>query len=175
LTGGYLPLAATLATDEIYAAFLAEPSEGKTFFHGHTYTGNPLGCAAALASLRLFDERHVLENVRSNARRIESRLTPLHESPFVGDVRQKGIMVGIELVQDRKTATPFPAECRMGHQVTLAARKRGVILRPLGDVVVLMPAPAMPADLIDRLCDVAIDSIREVTERTTLRGAVAAN
>ena len=175
LTGGYLPLAATLATDEIYAAFLAEPSAGKTFFHGHTYTGNPLGCAAALASLQLFDERHVLENVRTNARRMESRLAPLRESPFVGDVRQKGIMVGLELVQDRDTATPFPEQYRMGHQVALAARKRGVILRPLGDVVVLMPAPGMPADLIDHLCKVAIDSIHEATERKILGRAVDAS
>jgi adenosylmethionine-8-amino-7-oxononanoate aminotransferase len=163
LTGGYLPLAATLATDEIYEAFLAEPSEGKTFFHGHTYTGNPLGCAAALASLRLFDERHVLQNVRTNARRIAARLEVLGDNPCVGEVRQKGVMVGIELVRDRKTAEPFSPSRRIGHQVTLAARKRGVILRPLGDVVVLMPAPAMPAELADRLCDVAIESIREVT------------
>jgi adenosylmethionine-8-amino-7-oxononanoate aminotransferase len=162
LTGGYLPLAATLATDEIYAAFLAEPSEGKTFFHGHTYTGNPLACAAALASLRLFDERYVLDNVRSNAERIAARLGVLRDSPFVGEVRQKGVMVGIELVHDRKNGAPFPAARRMGHQVTLAARRRGVILRPLGDVVVLMPAPAMPAELVDRLCDVAIESIHEV-------------
>jgi adenosylmethionine---8-amino-7-oxononanoate aminotransferase len=163
LTGGYLPLAATLATDEIYEAFLAEPSEGKTFFHGHTYTGNPLGCAAALASLRLFDKRRVLDNVRTNTRRIAGRLEAFADDPHVGDVRQKGVMVGIELVRDRKTAEPFPPAQRMGHQVTLAARKRGVILRPLGDVVVLMPAPAMPVELVDRLCDVAIESIREVT------------
>jgi adenosylmethionine-8-amino-7-oxononanoate aminotransferase len=163
LTGGYLPLAATLATDAIFDAFLAEPSEGKTFFHGHTYTGNPLGCAAALASLRLFDERHVLHNVRTNAGRIAARLEALTDNPSVGEVRQKGVMVGIELVRDRKTAEPFPPAQRMGHQVTLAARKRGVILRPLGDVVVLMPAPAMPGELVDRLCDVAIESIREVT------------
>jgi len=163
LTGGYLPLAATLATDDIYEAFLAEPSEGKTFFHGHTYTGNPLGCAAALASLRLFDDRRVLDNVRANAQRIAGRLEVLADDPHVGDVRQKGVMVGIELVRDRKTAEAFPATRRMGHQVTLAARKRGVILRPLGDVVVLMPAPAMPSELVDRLCDVAIESIREVT------------
>jgi adenosylmethionine---8-amino-7-oxononanoate aminotransferase len=165
LTGGYLPLAATLATDEIYEAFLGDPSEGKTFFHGHTYTGNPLGCAAALASLRLIDERHVLDKVRTNARRIASRLEVLGNDPCVGEIRQKGAMVGIELVRDRETAEPFPAVRRMGHQVTLAARKRGVILRPLGDVVVLMPAPAMPGELVDRLCDVAIESIREVTER----------
>lgn len=163
LTGGYLPLAATLATDEIYDVFLGDPSEGKTFFHGHTYTGNPLGCAAALASLRLFDERHVLDNVRANARRIAARLEELSDDPCVGEIRQKGVMVGIELVRDRDTAEPFPAARRMGHQVTLAARKRGVILRPLGDVVVLMPAPAMPGELADRLCDVAIESIREVT------------
>jgi adenosylmethionine---8-amino-7-oxononanoate aminotransferase len=165
LTGGYLPLAATLATDEIYEAFLAEPSEGKTFFHGHTYTGNPLGCAAALASLRLFDERRVLDNVRANAQRIAARLEVLADDPHVGDVRQKGVMVGIELVLDRKTAEPLPPARRMGHQVTLAARKRGVILRPLGDVVVLMPAPSMPAALVNRLCEVAIESIREVTAK----------
>jgi adenosylmethionine---8-amino-7-oxononanoate aminotransferase len=163
LTGGYLPLAATLATDAIYDAFLAPPHEGKTFFHGHTYTGNPLACAAALASLRMFEERRVLDNVRANAERIRDRLRALKDSPVVGEIRQKGIMVGIELVCDRATAEPFPPERRMGHQVTLAARKRGVILRPLGDVVVLMPAPAMSGDLIDRLCDVAIESIEEAT------------
>ena len=163
ITGGYLPLAATLATDEIYNAFLGEPSEGKTFFHGHTYTGNPLGCAAALASLRLFNERRVLENVRSNTGRLQERLASLKDCPYVAEVRQKGVMVGIELVRDRETLAPFPAARRMGHQVTLAARKRGVIIRPLGDVVVLMPAPAMPAELIDQLCDVAIEAIREVT------------
>jgi adenosylmethionine-8-amino-7-oxononanoate aminotransferase len=162
LTGGYLPLAATLATDEIYDAFLAPPEEGKTFFHGHTYTGNALACAAALASLRLFEENKILENVRANSRRIEARLEALKESPFVGEIRQKGVMVGIELVRDRATAEPFPPALRMGHQVTLAARRRGVILRPLGDVVVLMPAPSMPAELVDRLCDAAIESVEEV-------------
>jgi adenosylmethionine-8-amino-7-oxononanoate aminotransferase len=161
LTGGYLPLAATLATDEIYNAFLAPAEEGKTFFHGHTYTGNALACAAALASLRLIDENQVVDNVRANAQRIEARLSAIKSSPIVGDIRQKGTMVGIELVRDRATAEPFPAARRMGHQVTLAARGRGVILRPLGDVVVLMPAPAMPVDLVDRLCDVAIESIEE--------------
>ncbi len=163
LTGGYLPLAATLATDEIYNAFLAPPHEGKTFFHGHTYTGNALACAAALASLQLLDDNRVLENVRANARRIAERLKAIQNSPFVGEVRQKGTMVGIELVRDRATAEPFPAALRLGHQVTLAARKRGVIIRPLGDVIVLMPAPAMPGELVERLCDVAIEAIHEAT------------
>jgi adenosylmethionine-8-amino-7-oxononanoate aminotransferase len=100
--------------------------------------------------------------VRANSRRIEARLEALKESPFVGEIRQKGVMVGIELVRDRATAEPFPPALRMGHQVTLAARRRGVILRPLGDVVVLMPAPSMPAELVDRLCDAAIESVEEV-------------
>jgi adenosylmethionine-8-amino-7-oxononanoate aminotransferase len=162
LTGGYLPVAATLCTDEIYEAFLGESSEGKTFYHGHTYTGNPLGCAAALVSLTLFDENHVLENVVKNTRRLENQLAALRDHPHVGEIRQKGIMVGIELVQTRSGNIPFPPELRMGHRVTLAARRRNVIIRPLGDVVVLMPAPAMPGELIDTLSDVAIQSIEEV-------------
>lgn len=163
LTGGYLPVAATLATDEIHDAFLGDPWESRTFFHGHTYTGNPLGCAAGLASLELFAENRVLENVQRNVERIAQALTPLTTHPHVAEVRQRGVMVGIELVRDRETLSPWPADLRMGHWVTLAARKRGVILRPLGDVVVLMPAPAMPGHLIDRLCAVAIESIDEAT------------
>lgn len=163
ITAGYLPLAATLATDEIYNAFLGEPSEGKTFYHGHTYTGNPLACAAALASLELFDKNRVLDNVRGNADRLAKRLAELREHPHVGEVRQKGIMVGIELVRDRDGNIPFPAAQRTGHLVTLAARKRGLVIRPLGDVVVLMPAPAMPAELIDTLCDAAFESIDDAT------------
>ena len=163
LTGGYLPLAATLTTDEIYEAFLGEPHEGRTFFHGHTYTGNPLGCAAATASLALFDRNDVLANGNRNAGRLAERLNELRDHPHVGEIRRKGIMVGIELVQNRDGNRPFPAERRTGHLVTLAARKRGVILRPLGDVVVLMPAPAMPVERIDQLCDAAFEAIDEAT------------
>ena len=182
LTGGYLPLAATLVTDEIYDAFLGDPWAGRTFYHGHTYTGNPLACAAALASLRLIDEHDVL----ANARRIEavlrrelaSLVTPLNEEPedlrpplrddqrsadaHIAEVRQKGTMVGIELVQDRKTLTPFPPERRISHQVTLACRQRGVILRNIGDVIVLMPAPAMPEELVVELCRVIREAIASV-------------
>jgi adenosylmethionine---8-amino-7-oxononanoate aminotransferase len=161
LTGGYLPLAATLTTDEIYDAFLGEPHEGRTFFHGHTYTGNPLGCAAALASLELFDRNDVLANVNHNAERLSRRLAELRDHPHVGEVRQKGIMVGIEIVRDRDKNLPFPPERRTGHRVTLAARRRGVVIRPLGDVVVLMPAPAMPGELIDALCDGVFGAIDE--------------
>ena len=161
LSGGYLPVAATLATDEIYNAFLGEPHEGKTFFHGHTYTGNPLGSAAALASLRLFDQNRLLENIAHNAEILRQKLAGLDNHPHVMEVRQKGVMVGIHLVQDRATRAAFPAEKRMGHLVTLAARRRGGVIRPLGDVVVLMPAPAMPGELINSLCDITLEAIDE--------------
>jgi adenosylmethionine-8-amino-7-oxononanoate aminotransferase len=163
ISGGYLPVAATLATDEIYDAFLGEPADGKTFYHGHTYTGNPLGCAASLASLKLFDENRVLDNVQKISQRMQTRLAELQSHPHVGEVRQKGIMVGVELVRDRDGNDPFPAASRVGHQVILAARRRGVMLRPLGDVIVLMPAPAMPVELVEQLCDAVIESIDEVT------------
>lgn len=161
ITGGYLPLSATLATSPIFNSFLGEPAEGRTFFHGHTYTGNPLACAAALASLDLFEQNSVLTNVNRLEQTLERCLAPLVDHPHVGEIRRKGIMVGIELVRDRATRASFAAERRTGHRVTLAARKRGVILRPLGDVVVLMPAPAMPAELLERICAVAIESIAE--------------
>jgi adenosylmethionine-8-amino-7-oxononanoate aminotransferase len=161
LTGGYLPMAATLTSDRIFEAFLGEPSELKTFFHGHTYTGNPLAAAAALASLRLFETHNVLHNAVLAAERLRTRLAELAQHPHVGEVRQKGVMVGIELVQDRDGNRPFPAERRAGHRVTRAARKRGLITRELGDVVVLMPAPAMPPELIDRLCDAAFEALDE--------------
>jgi adenosylmethionine-8-amino-7-oxononanoate aminotransferase len=163
ITGGYLPLAATLTTDAIYDAFLGDPAEGRTFFHGHTYTGNPLACAAALASLELFDRNNVLANAQTNAELLARELVPLREHPHVGEIRQKGIMVGIELVADRASQTPFPAARRTGHRVTLAARERGVVIRPLGDVVVLMPAPAMPHDLVGCLCDTASAAINAAT------------
>lgn len=166
ITGGYLPLAATMTTDEIFNAFLDEPAAGKTFYHGHTYTGNPLGCAAALASLRLFDINDVLGNVRTIGTRLHERLNQFAQHcRCVGEVRQRGTMIGIELVKDRDSKQPFSADIRLGQQITRAARRRGAFIRGLGDVVVLMPAPAMPVALIDRLCDIAFESIVEVTER----------
>ncbi|WP_298867580.1 adenosylmethionine--8-amino-7-oxononanoate transaminase [uncultured Gimesia sp.] len=161
ITGGYLPLAVTMTTDKIFSAFDAEPDEYKTFFHGHTYTGNPLACAAALATLKLFDTHQTLENVTKNTEILSKRLSELKDHPHVGEVRQQGVMVGIELVKERESNSSFPAEKRMGHQVTLMARKQGVIIRPLGDVVVLMPAPGMPGDLVHQLCDTVFTAIDE--------------
>lgn len=162
ITGGYLPLAATITTDEVYEAFLDEPAAGKTFFHGHTYTGNPLACAAALASLELFERTRVLDNVRELSALLARRLAELADHPHVGEVRQKGIMVGIELVRNRAGQTPFDASERVGHRVVLAARERGVVIRPLGDVSVLMPAPAMPPSLVDELCTATFAAIDDV-------------
>ena len=162
LTGGYLPVAATLTTNEIYEAFLDEPAAGKTFFHGHTFTGNPLGCAAGIASLSLFESENVLDNVAATSQILSERLTELQDHPHVGEIRQRGIMVGIELVADRTNNEPFDSSFRMGHQVTLAARKHELILRPLGDVVVLMPAPAMPPARVHDLCDRAFAAVRDV-------------
>ena len=165
ITGGYLPLAATLTTSEIYDAFLGEPHEGRTFFHGHTYTGNPLACAAAIASLDLIADNDVVKRSNEVAGVLERSLSHLSGHRNVGQIRQKGTMVGIELVDSISPMTAFDPVDRVGHQVTLAARRRGVVIRPLGDVVVLMPAPSMPTGLVSRLCAVAVDSIREVCDR----------
>lgn len=164
ITGGYLPLAVTMATDEIAAAFEGAHTDYNAFYHGHTYTGNSLACAAALATLKLFDENRTLDNVRETSAVLTQRLAELKEHPYVGEIRHKGVMVGIELVADRETRTAFPAELRLGHQVTLAARKSGVIVRPLGDVVILMPAPGMPAELVEQLCDTVFAAIDEAIQ-----------
>ncbi len=166
LTGGYLPLAATLVTDEIYDAFLGDPWLGRTFYHGHTYTGNPLACASALASIRLIDENHVLKNACQLEGVLRRELAPLKAHSHVKEIRQKGTMVGIELDHDDK---PFPAELRIGHQVTLACRKRGVVLRNIADVIVLMPAPAMPEQFVEELCQVVGESIAEVMQAVKQR------
>src|SRR5712691_11490283 len=163
ITGGYLPLAVTLTTDEVYEAFLGQPASGRTFFHGHTYTGNPLGCAAALASLELIERNRVLDNVAECASLLSRRLNELRDWPHVGDIRQKGILVGIELVADKATQQPFAPETRIGHRVARAAQQRGLFTRPLGDVITIVPAPAMPPELVDRLCDVLFTSIGSVT------------
>ncbi len=139
LTGGYLPVAATLATEEIYAAFLGRYDEQRHFFHGHTYTGNPLGCAAALASLRLLRESGVLADVERKAAVLREALRPVADHARVGDVRQAGLMCGVELVRERATRAPFAPAERVGHQVCLALRAHGFYVRPLGDVIVLMP------------------------------------
>jgi adenosylmethionine-8-amino-7-oxononanoate aminotransferase len=161
LTGGYLPLAATLTTDAVFQAFLGRPEEGRTFHHGHTYTGNPLGAAVALANLELLDDPAFWDSLRAKIERLRGHLQRLSKLSHVGDVRQRGLMAGIELVADRATKRPYsPATCT-GTRVCRLARERGVLLRPLGDVVVVMPPLAIDDSLMDRLCNVLYDCIEE--------------
>ena len=164
LTGGYMPLAATLATDEIYRAFLGRYDEFKTFFHGHSYTGNPLGCAVALANLEVFKKERTLGRLSSKAKCLAKLLEPLRRHPHVGDIRQAGLMIGIELVKDRPTKTPYPLNSRIGHQVAMEARQRGLLLRPLGHIIVLMPPLAIDLKSLSRMVAIAEESIRSVTE-----------
>jgi len=165
IAGGYLPLAATLVTEEIYEGFLGEFEEFKTFFHGHTFTGNPLACAVAIASLEVFEEEHTLDKLKVKIAHLAKRLKPFASLSHVGEVRQCGIMVGIELVYNRETKQPFPPEKRTGYRVIMEVRKRGVIIRPLGDVIVLMPPLSISKKEIDLLCQAVYDSIRIVTEK----------
>jgi len=163
LSGGYLPLAATLTTDSVHASFLGEFASMRTFFHGHTFTGNALACAAALASLRLFESERVLERLQHTLAALALKLAAIAELPHVGEVRQRGAMVGIELVADRRTKAPYPAEARIGHRVCLEARRHGVLLRPLGAVVVLMPPLSLTAAEAEALGDAVQCAISEVT------------
>ena len=139
LTGGYLPVAATLATDAIYRTFLGRYEEYRHFFHGHTYTGNPLGCAAALATLRLLADGSIVAAVERKARVLRDALAPVALHKNVGEIRQRGLMCGVELVADRGTKSCFPPGDRVGYGICLALRERGIFLRPLGDVIVVMP------------------------------------
>ncbi len=163
LTGGYLPLAATLATHAVYEAFLGEFHEFKTFFHGHTFTGNPLAAAAGLASLEIFEKDKVIEGLGEKIDLLTSELAALAEHPHVGDVRQRGLMVGIELVKDKGTREPLSVARRTGHRVILAARKLGAILRPLGDTIVLMPPLAMSLEELQSLCRITREAISQGT------------
>jgi adenosylmethionine-8-amino-7-oxononanoate aminotransferase len=165
ITGGYLPLAATFTTERIFNAFLGEPDENKTFFHGHTYTGNPLACAAALASLEIFRKEQTLQKLQPKIKLLTRGLRRFYNLPAVGDIRQCGFMVGIELVRNRLRCQPYPPERRVGHQVILEARRQGVILRPLGDVIVLMPPLVISQKELERLLTVTYWSIEKVTEQ----------
>jgi adenosylmethionine---8-amino-7-oxononanoate aminotransferase len=166
ITGGYLPLAATLTSEEIFAAFLGEYKEFKTFFHGHTYTGNPLGCAVALANLALFERERIIEQMQPKIAYVRQRLlTEVLSRPHVSDIRQWGFMIGIELVEDKIQRKHYPPEKRVGHRVIQEARKRGVMIRPLGDVIILMPPLTLAQDELTTLLDVVHECIQVVTEQ----------
>lgn len=161
LTGGYLPLAATLATDTIWQAFLGDFASRRTFFHGHTYGGNPLGAAVALASLEVFEEEQTLARLPAKAARLAEHLARIACLEVVGDVRQRGLVAGIELVRDRATSESFASSERRGHRACLHARTQGVLLRPLGDVLVIMPPLSVTLEELDRICLAAETGIAE--------------
>ena len=167
ITGGYLPLAATMATDEIFSAFLGKFKELKTFFHGHTYTGNPLACAAAQASLKVFTEEKTLsEHVFGpKADKYTKGMKKLEQLEHVGSARYKGLMGGVEVVKDKRTKEAYPFEERVGHQIVMEARRQGVMLRPLGDVIVLMPPLAVSLDELDLMFTVTEKAICSITEK----------
>lgn len=166
ITGGYLPLAATLTTKEVYGAFLGEYEEFKTFFHGHSYTGNPLGCAAAIANLNLFDSEGILGKLKGKIKFLEERLKALRDLQHVGEIRHKGFMVGIELVMDRSDKKSYPLAWRVGAKVGFKARDKGLIIRPLGNVIVLMPPLSSELNELDIMVEIISDSIKDVTERS---------
>ncbi len=161
ITGGYMPLAATLTTTEIWNAFLGPHAASKSFFHGHTYAGNPLGAAVALASLEVFTEERTLDKLPAKAARLAERLAQLSHLTPVGDVRQRGLMGAVELVQDAGTKTPFPWEEKRGANVCKHARGQGVLLRPLGNVLVIMPPLSVSLAEIDQIMDAVEYGIRQ--------------
>ncbi len=160
LTAGYLPMAATLARPKIYDAFLGETSASRQFFHGHTFGGNPLAAAAALASLDLIAETDLIASVDTKAQRLCSRIDDLlGDHPNVGSIRGRGLMMGIELVEDCHTKTPFDSAAGMGRRVCEASIDRGVWIRPLSDVIIVMPPLVATDEELDQLADVVGDSI----------------
>ena len=164
ITGGYLPLAATMTTREVYDAFLGQYRELKSFFHGHTFTGNPLACAVALASLELFRKDRLLENLQPKIEYLRERLKKMAELSHVGDARHCGMAAGIELVLDKESREAYPWEEKVGVQVCLEARSHGLFLRPLGNVIVVFPPLVISIEELALLFDGVEAAIRAVTE-----------
>ena len=164
LTGGSLPVAATLASEEISQAFYADYTELKTLFHGHSYTGNQLGCAVALENLRLFEKERLLEKVQENAAWMKEELKRIAELKHVGEVRQLGMIAGIEVVKDRETREPYPWQERTGYRITLKMRELGMLTRPMGDTIVFMPPLSSTKEEITAMVDIMEKAIRAVTE-----------
>ena len=164
IAAGYLPLAATVTGEKVYSAFLGEYSELKTFFHGHTFTGNPLACAVALKSLQLFEQDNLLAEMQPKIATLKLRLDDFSAMPHIGDVRQCGLAAGIELVANKETGLPYPWEEKTGIRVSLEARKRGVFSRPLGNTIVIFPPLVISDCELEMLLNVLQESIRVVTE-----------
>lgn len=164
ISGGYLPIAATLTTEKIFRGFLFDYKDKKTFFHGHTYTGNPLASAVAIANLDIFKKDRVLERLKPKVRFLSDILSTFRNLAHVGDIRQKGFMVGIELVKDKNTKEPYTWQERIGIKVIQDTRRNGLILRPLGNVIVLMPPLTTSEEELKKIGDITYAAIRNVAE-----------
>lgn len=165
ITGGYMPLAATLTTDEIYDTFLGDMEEKKTFYHGHSYTANQLACAAGIANLKIFKDEHVIEGLQEKIQVIAEKLERIAKLTHVGEARQRGLIVGIELMQDKEQYIPYAWDKSMGAVVCMKAREHGLFIRPVGDVMVFMPPLCSTVEEITAMLDIIYRSIDEVTNQ----------
>ena len=164
LTGGYLPLAATLTNKRIFDAFLGRYQEMRHFFHGHTFTGNPLAAATAIASLELYEKNKLISKIKQNSKRFEKRIDEIKNLSLVGDVRHKGMLMGIELVSNKKKKTPIKPEKSIHKKIFVEAKRHKIYLRTLGNIVMLVPPLAISASELDFLLDGTIDTIKKVTK-----------
>lgn len=164
ITGGTMPLAVTMASEKLYAAFVGEYKDCKTFFHGHTYTGNQLGCAASLANIELMEKNKVVANLKDKITKMAESLQRFAELRYVGDIRQRGMIVGIELVTDKENKTPYPIETRIGNKVAREAKKRGLIIRPIGNVAILVPPLVSSKGELKMMTDIMFEAIKAATE-----------
>ncbi len=162
LTGGYLPLAVTATTENVFNTFLGEFKDFKTFFHGHTYTGNPLACAVAIENLKLFSEKKLINKIEKNSKYLSKKLDMFRAHKYVGEVRQKGYMVGIEIVKNRETKEMFPVEDKICYKISINSRKYGVITRPLGNVLIMMPPLSISMSEIDIMCEGIYKSLVDI-------------
>ncbi|TRZ80300.1 MAG: adenosylmethionine--8-amino-7-oxononanoate transaminase [Nitrosopumilales archaeon] len=163
LSGGYLPLAATLASKKIYDSFLGEYKDMKHFFHGHTFTGNPIACATALTNISLYKKYNLISKIKKRAIQIQSRIEEISNLDLVGDVRHKGLLMGIELVSDKKTKNPVSPQKRLPQKIFIEARKHGIYQRTLGNIVMVIPPLAISEKELDFLLDGTIKTIKNVS------------
>lgn len=160
ITGGYLPLAATMTTQKLFDGFLGGDDEYKTFYHGHTYTGNALACAAAIASLELFEEEKIIDSLQEKIKLLEDYLGKFHLLPYIGDTRNAGLMAGVEIVKDTHTKHSFAIKCQVGAKICSVMRSKGAMMRPLSDVIVIMPPPAIDIITLQKLLDIIYDTLK---------------
>lgn len=167
ISGGYLPVAATFTTEEIYMTFYDDYEKLKTLFHCHSYTGNQLGCAVEIENLRLFESEKIVEQVAQKAEDLDLLLNELQSLPHVGDIRQLGFMCGVELVHSKETKVAYPSKKRVGYQVSLKMRELGMLTRPLGDVIVFMPSLASTREELKAMVTIMKEAIIEETNEVT--------